>query len=730
MPHPKRPQRIHHRIDNRRRRRYRPRLPRPLHPQRIRRRRRNRPRRLKRRQTRRLRHRVIQHAPRYQLPVIVIHPLLAQRLPDTLRHAPVNHPLHDHRVNHIPHIIHRDIPQHLRIPRIRIHLHHADMRPERPREILRIVNARSLQTRLHPLRQPVIPVRRQRHLLERLPLSRRPLHKQPPILVHHILRRRLQQMRRYLPRLILNLLSAHMYRRPPHNRAPAAKRPRPLLHLRRIALHHLHILHRHPQLRRRQLRERRLMPLPMPRRPAVHRHLPRRMHPHQRTLPHTRARPQRVRHRRRSHPADLHIRRQPHAQIPPLLPRRRLLPAELLIPQHPQRLIQPRLIIAAVVNHPRRHLIPILKRRYQILAPNLRRIHPHLRRENIQQPLHDIRRLRPARPPVCVNRRRIREHPYHLAPHIRDLVRPHQHQPEQIRRYRRRESGQISPHIRVHRPLYPRNRPIPIPHYLPIPDMIAPVRRRQIILLPLLNPLHRHPQLLRHHKRDDLLRVQVKLAPEPAPDIRRNHPYLMLRMPRNQRQQQPNQMRNLRRRPHRHMISPRIIIRHNRPPLHRIRNQPLIHNPLRNPHLRALPRSLNIAACNLPLEPHIIRRILMNLRRPLLRSRLRVHRRRQRIIIHSHQRRSVSRHRRIIRNYCSHRIPYAAHLINRQRRMRHLNRIRHHPPARQRPQLLSQLLPREHRRHARHRRRRASIHRPHIRMRVRTPHQRHMQHPH
>ena len=134
-------ERVHNRIDDRGRRCNCASLARALDAQRIGRRRRNSPRSLEGWQACRLRHRIVEHAAGYELPVLVVHALFPERLSDALCDAAMNHAFHNHRVDYIAHIVNCNVPQYGGVAGIGVNLDYADVCAERPSEVLRVVDA-------------------------------------------------------------------------------------------------------------------------------------------------------------------------------------------------------------------------------------------------------------------------------------------------------------------------------------------------------------------------------------------------------------------------------------------------------------------------------------------------------------------------------------------------------------------------------------------------------------
>ena len=233
--------------------------------------------------------------------------------------------------------------------------------------------------------------------------------------------------------------------------------------------------------------------------------------------------------------------------------------------------------------------------------------------------------------------------------------------------------------------------PSRFPIISPVADVVASVRSGEVVLLPLFSPLDRTTQRLRYGERDDLFGIKVELAAEAAAHIRRDDSNLMLRMSSDQRHQQANKVRYLRGCPQRYMIGARVVIGDDCPTLHGVGDESLVHYALRDSHFSARGGSVNVATSDFPLEANIVRRIVMNLRRTIFRGCLGIHGGGQHIIADIHQCSSINGRSRIIGDNRGNGVPHTAHLSDCQRRMRHLNRVRHDPAARQRTELFCQV---------------------------------------
>src|SRR5215472_19217555 len=98
---------------------------------------------------RRARHRVGGEAGRLGIARLVVDEGLEQRLGGALRDPAVDLPLDQHRVDAAPAVVHRDVIDQLRLPRLGVDLHHRDVGAERIGRVLHLEVGLRPQPRLH-----------------------------------------------------------------------------------------------------------------------------------------------------------------------------------------------------------------------------------------------------------------------------------------------------------------------------------------------------------------------------------------------------------------------------------------------------------------------------------------------------------------------------------------------------------------------------------------------------
>ena len=195
------------------------------------------------------------------------------------------HPVDDHRINHIPHVVDRDVATQVHLACIWVHFHYRNVGPEGPGEVLGVEVAERLEPGLHSLGEAAGHVGCEGDLLDGLGLGRGAGDEELAVLVDDVRLGGLQQVRRQPLGLFLDFLNGHMDGRAAHRRAPAAKGADAKLHLGSVPVNDGHVLNGNPQLRGGYLGEGGLVTLAVGGASGVKRHLARGMEPDHRALP-------------------------------------------------------------------------------------------------------------------------------------------------------------------------------------------------------------------------------------------------------------------------------------------------------------------------------------------------------------------------------------------------------------------------------------------------------------
>ena len=581
----------------------------------------------------------------------------------------MHHPVHDHGIDHAAQIVHGEIAEHLHLPGVAEHFHHADVRPEREDEVPRIEEADRLQPRLQVLRHVVREVRHERDVAEGFEAPRRSLHRELPVFVDDVGLVGLEQVGGDLLRLLLDLLRAHVEGRRPHRGAAAPVASHPERHLARIAVHDLDVLDGKLQLVRGDLRERGLVALTVAVRSGEHGHLPRGVHPHCGALVQASLGSQRADDLRGSQSARLHIGGEPDPEITAALARLLLLLAECRVIEGLQRLVERAGIVPAVVEEGDGCLVRELLLGNEVLAADLQRIHSQLGRGQVHHPLQQIGGFRAPRAAIRVHRRRVREHRGHVDVDGGCLVRAGEQRAVQVGRDAGREQREISAHVRHRLHPQPENAAVLRKRHLRVAVVIAAVRICEEGFTSLRGPLHRPRERPRRPGDHALLGIDEDLRAEAAADVGRDHAQFVLWQPEHEgRHDQPVHVRVLRRHPERDLAGDRIGASQGRTGLDGVRNEAMVAEALLH-HSRGARERL-VGGClvaELPAEADVVRGFVVDRRSAPLERLGRIRHRRQRLVIDLHELGRIARDVGRLRDHHGDRVAHVAGAIDGQR---------------------------------------------------------------
>ncbi len=235
---------------------------------------------------------------------------------------------------------------------------------------------------------------------------------------------------------------------------------------------------------------------------------------------------------------------------------------------------------------------------HEVLPPELHAIHPELGGERVHRALEDVRRLRAARAAIRVGRRRMREDTGERDAVVRDRVRAGV-DPRAEERNPRRDELEVGAHRALRLRLHGRDRPVLRRRERQLVDGVAPVDGRNVVLRPLLRPLHRPAESLRQRDREELLRVDVELRAEAASHVRCDHAHLRLRDAEDEGHREAQDVRHLRRGPERD-VARRTDLREHSSRLDRVRDQARLDVAPRHDDVRCVDRGLRVARLELP----------------------------------------------------------------------------------------------------------------------------------
>ena len=298
-----------------------------------------------------------------------------------------------------------------------------------------------------------------------------------------------------------------------------------------------------------------------------------------------------------------------------------LLPAQVLVLDVVEHLLQSRRIVAAVVGEAGDDRVPVLEARDHVLQPDRGRIHPEGAPELVDQALDHERRFGTARAAIRLDRRGVRVHAVDVFLDRRHVVDARQHQAVQDGGDPWRRRRQIRAHAGPDRGAQPQNRPVLPRRELDFLDVIAAMRRRLVVLAARLGPLDRAVQPHRAEARDEVRRIRRDLAAEAAADFRGDHAELVLRHAGDDRAEEAQDVRVLRRVPERQLARRAAPLRERRARLHRVRNQPLLDDAFLDDDLGGPERRVDVAAGDGPVKRLVVRHVGVQLWRARLRAR-------------------------------------------------------------------------------------------------------------
>src|SRR5256886_7876 len=220
-------------------------------------------------------HEIVDEAAALDVADLVVGDLLVQRGRQSHRQPTVNLALDDHGVDDVAAIVDGDEAPDLHFTGALVDVHDGDVAAERIGQVRRIVVADRLQPCLHPLR--MIRVRGERDVLDGLERVRRALDRELAGLPHQILGRGLEQMRRDLPRLVLDLARGHCGGGASHRSRPAGVGAETISRGVGVALFYLNVFRGNAELLGQDLSVRRLVALALRLRPEARDRLARRM---------------------------------------------------------------------------------------------------------------------------------------------------------------------------------------------------------------------------------------------------------------------------------------------------------------------------------------------------------------------------------------------------------------------------------------------------------------------
>ena len=208
-----------------------------------------------------------------------------------------------------------------------------------------------------------------------------------------------------------------------------------------------------------------------------------------------------------------------------------------------------------------------------------------------------------------------------------------QHEARQ-RRDRRRQQLTVGAEIRNRARLEAENRPVVLHRHFVLADLVPPVDRARGVFATRFDPLHGRVQPHREVAAERLLRIDVQLRAKAAADLRRDNPQLVLGHADHGRQERPQQVRDLRRRPQRERPFAGMVRGHHGPRLDRHGRETLVVQAVLDHAVRPPEGIVDVAAAQDRLrEGDVGTQLRMRERRAFPGRCLRVGHDRQRIVV-------------------------------------------------------------------------------------------------
>ena len=327
--------------------------------------------------------------------------------------------------------------------------------------------------------------------------------------------------------------------------------------------------------------------------------------------------------------------------------------AQLLVIGDLQRHIQRFLVIAAVVDQPRRSGIGEIVGLREIFPAHLHRIFLQLRRHQIHHPFDQVSGFRPARAPIGVGGHFVGEDAGDLHARGGNFVTTGHHQAGECGNERRQQlivGAEIGDHVAAQS----KNASVALHGHFDVVDLVASVNCGLEIFAARLAPFHRLAQLNGQIRNQRLFRIDIEFAAESAAHLRRDNAHQRLGKIQHGSDLRAQKVWNLRGAPHGELPFAGLVIRNHAARLDRHRNQTLVHEALPDHLVRRFERRFQVAALQFPLEGDVVFVARVQRRGAFGDGLLRIYDRRERLVIHFDQIEGVARRVAIARHHHGH----------------------------------------------------------------------------
>ena len=272
----------------------------------------------------------------------------------------------------------------------------------------------------------------------------------------------------------------------------------------------------------------------------------------------------------------------------------------------------------AVPDDPRGGPVRKFRFRHQVAAAQLDGIEAELPGGHVDQPLGDEGGNRPPDPAIGTHRRLVGRDGPHPAAIDRDAIGAGQ-KAHDLNRLQRGGPGidRIGPDIADRLGLERQDAAIGVEPELGLDDLVETVTGRRDVFEPRSGPAHRAAEMARQHGAEDFLRVQRRLAAEPAADLRGDDADARPRHVQQVRKEVADDPRHLRRSRQRDRTPPAVPLGEIGARFHRRRRLAVKPEPAADPYRRFRHRRRSIAAGEFADGQHIRAGLVVQQRRVL-----------------------------------------------------------------------------------------------------------------
>ena len=301
----------------------------------------------------------------------------------------------------------------------------------------------------------------------------------------------------------------------------------------------------------------------------------------------------------------------------------------------------------------------------QVLAAQVDGVDVQVRGHHVEQALPEITGLVPPRGAVGAHPHLVGHDAVYVGLVGRDPVRPGQHSGGG-RRHQAAVGADVRAHVAVDEGAHAQQRAVPARGDLQLAAHLPRVIGRHQVLAPILDPFHRPPQLHGGVGDQEVLRVELAADAEPAADVGLDEMDPVLRQLQQRGQHRAVEMRHLRHPPHRHLVPPPVVRRHQPPCLHGVAGMAVHPQHLLAGVLGLAERPLHVAQLDMVAAGHVGTLLLVD-DDVTPQGRLDIGHHFERLVLHRDGVRPVLRHVTVHRRHQRHRLTHIRDLAPGQR---------------------------------------------------------------